>query len=332
MKARRMVGLTVAVSGLLWFQVAGWVEGGRIDAQRAERQSPAARAASLRIDSDRLMATVAALSDPKLEGRAAGSPGGVAARRYVLERMQAIGLQPVAGSHVFPFAFTRMTMKGRVEGEGANVVGMCVGTDPKLPVFVVSAHYDHLGVRDGEIYPGADDNASGVAVMLEVAAYCVEQPFRRSMVFAAFDAEEGGLHGAKAFLAAPVVPRQRIALNVNLDMVSRSDKREIFIAGTYHTPSLRPPLEEVARRAPITVLFGHDKPVAIGGGVDDWTTQSDHGVFHEAKIPFVYFGVEDHADYHKPTDTVARIDRGFLVDVADTILASILQLLMWGQV
>ena len=84
-------------------------------------------------------------------------------------------------------------------------------------------------------------------------------------------------------------------------MVSRNDKREIFVAGTYHYPDLKAPLEAVAKRAPITVLFGHDKPVAIAGGVEDWTNQSDHGPFHAAKIPFVYFGVEDHADYHKPT-------------------------------
>jgi Zn-dependent M28 family amino/carboxypeptidase len=122
------------------------------------------------------------------------------------------------------------------------------------------------------------------------------------------------------------VPKERIALDINLDMVSRNDKREIFVAGTYHYPDLKPVLEDVARRAPITVLFGHDKPVTIAGGVEDWTNQSDHGPFHDAKIPFVYFGVEDHADYHKPTDTADKIDRGFFVDVAETILDSVLAL------
>ena len=134
------------------------------------------------------------------------------------------------------------------------------------------------------------------------------------------------LQGGQAFLVKPPVPRERIALNVNLDMVSRNDKREIFIAGTYHYPELKPVLEEVVRRAPVTVLFGHDKPVAVAGGVEDWTSQSDHGPFHDAKIPFVYFGVEDHADYHKPTDTADKINRGFFVDVAETILDSLLAL------
>jgi hypothetical protein len=323
MKTRRMAGLALVAAGLVWFQAAGRFESGRIDAQR-ELRAAVQRPASLRIDSERLMATVRILADAKFAGRAAGTPGGVAARAYVLDRFTAAGLQPVAGAHEYPFTFARRGGGG--EGKGANVLGLCVGKEPDLPMFVVSAHYDHLGVRDGQVYHGADDNASGVAVMLEVAAYCQKQPFRRTIVFAAFDAEEGGLNGARAFLARPPVPKERIALNVNLDMVSRSEKREIFIAGTYHTPSLRPPLEEVARRAPITVLFGHDKPAAIAGGVDDWTNQSDHGLFHAAGIPFIYFGVEDHPDYHKPTDTADKINRGFFVDVAETVLDAVVRL------
>ena len=325
MTTRSIIGLSLVASAAIWFQVAGRFEAGRIDAQRDARVDARRQAASLRIDSERLMSTVTTLADPKFEGRAAGSPGGIAARAWILERFKASGLHPVSGSYVFPFKFARQSMTG-LDGEGANVLGMCVGKDPTLPMFVVSAHYDHLGIRDGVIYPGADDNASGVAVILEVAAYCQKHPFRRSLVFAAFDAEEGGLNGARVFVSNPPLPKDRIALNVNLDMVSRSEKREIFIAGTYHTPALKAPLEEVARGAPITVLFGHDRPKAIAGGVDDWTNQSDHGPFHAAKIPFVYFGVEDHADYHKPTDTADKISRGFFVDVAETVLDAILHL------
>ncbi|HYE86926.1 MAG TPA: M28 family peptidase [Vicinamibacterales bacterium] len=326
MTRRRIVALVLVAAGALWFQIAGRFESGRIDAQREERVPLQARAVDLRIDSDRLMSAVTTLADPKWEGRAAGSPGGLAARAWVVDRFKTLGLQPVAGAYVHPFTYKRLTRTGREEGAGANVLGLCVGTNPKLPYFVVSAHYDHVGTRDGQIHPGADDNASGVAVILEIAAFCRRSPFRRTIVFAAFDAEESGLQGARAFLVKPPVPKNRIALNVNLDMVSRSDKRELFVAGTYHYPRLKAPLDEVARRAPITLLFGHDKPVAIAGGVADWTNQSDHGPFHAAKIPFVYFGVEDHADYHKPTDTADKINRSFFVDAAETILDALLAL------
>ena len=326
MKTRRIVGLSVVATGLIWFQVAGRFEARRIDQQRESRAVSQAQQARLRIDSERLMNAVTTLADPKFEGRAAGSPGGIAARGWIVDRFTAIGLGPVSGAYVHPFTYTRMTMNGRQDGQGANVLGLCLGTDSKLPYFVVSAHYDHLGIRDGQIYPGADDDASGVAVILELAEFCKKTPFRHTILFAAFDAEERGLQGARALLVKPPVAKERIALNVNLDMVSRSDKREIFIAGTYHYPDLKAPLEEIARRAPITVLFGHDKPVAVAGGVEDWTNQSDHGPFHAEKIPFVYFGVEDHADYHKPTDTADKINRGFFVDVAETILDAVLAL------
>ena len=281
-----------------------------------------AQPAKVRIDADRLMSTVTLLADPKFEGRAAGSPGGIAARGVIADRFRSAGLQPIDGGYLKPFSFTRKSANG-VETAAANIVGICSGKDPQLPMFVVSAHYDHLGVRDGAIYHGADDNASGVAVLLELAAYCVKNPLRRSIVFAAFDAEEGGLQGARAFVAAPPVPKDRIALNVNLDMVSRSDKREIYVAGTHHTPALKAPLQQIAARARVKVLFGHDLP---GSGSNDWTSQSDHYAFHAAKIPFVYFGVEDHADYHKPTDTADKINRRFFVDVAETILDAVLSL------
>jgi Zn-dependent M28 family amino/carboxypeptidase len=326
MNTRRIVGLSIVATGFIWFQVAGRFEARRIDQQRESRPASQSQQSKLRIDSERLMNAVTTLAGPKFEGRAAGSPGGLAARAWIVDQYKAIGLQPVWGAYVHPFTYARMTMNGRQEGDAANVLGFCLGTDPKLPYFVVSAHYDHLGIRDGQVYPGADDDASGIAVVLEIAAYCQKMPFRHTILFAAFDAEERGLQGARAFLVKPPVPKDRIALNVNLDMVSRSDKREIFVAGTYHYPQLKAPLEEVAKLAPITVLFGHDKPVAIAGGVQDWTNQSDHGPFHADKIPFVYFGVEDHADYHKPTDTADKINRGFFVDVAETILDSVLAL------
>ena len=326
MTTRRMVGLGIVATAVVWFQVVGRFEGQRIDAQRESLPRATTRPAALRVDSDQLMLTLQTLADPKFEGRSAGSTGGIAAREWILARFKTVGLHPVSGSHVYPFTFTRRSMSGATESQGANVIGQCLGTDQKAPLVVVSAHYDHLGVRDGVTFPGADDNASGVAVMLAVAEYCQKIPFRRTVVFAAFDAEEAGLQGARAFVIAPPVPLERIALNVNLDMVSRSDTREIFVAGTHQWPRLKAPMEQVARRAPVTVLFGHDKPLPIAGGVEDWTNQSDHGPFNSAKIPFLYFGVEDHPDYHQPTDTADKVDRGFFVDVAETVLDAILQM------
>src|SRR6187401_2803608 len=110
MKRRRIVGLSIVATGVIWFQVAGGFEARRIDQQRESRAVSQSQQAKLRIDSERLMDAVATLADPKLEGRAAGSPGGIAARGWIVERFKAIGVQPVSGAYVHPFRYTRMTM------------------------------------------------------------------------------------------------------------------------------------------------------------------------------------------------------------------------------
>jgi Zn-dependent M28 family amino/carboxypeptidase len=296
-----------------------------ISASKRSTQPAQARSAETPT-AEELMETVKVLASPELEGRGTGTPGNAKARAWIVEQFRKANLAPATVAFEVPFTFTR---NGR-ESRGINIVGVCRGTgskpnDPKSPepVMVVSAHYDHLGVRDGATYHGADDNASGVAVVLALARHCQRTPWTHDVVFVAFDAEEQQLQGARAFVAFPPVLKHRIALNVNLDMVSRSATNELYLAGTYHRPALKPLLEPVAARSAIKLLFGHDRPKDQAGGADDWTLQSDHGAFHASGIPFVYFGVEDHPDYHKPTDTPEKIDPTFFARVAQTILDAV---------
>jgi Zn-dependent M28 family amino/carboxypeptidase len=290
-----------------------------ITAAIAAAQAPAATAPPA-ISADALMATVRTLASKEYQGRAAGTEGNAKARALIRQRFEALKLQPIGTSFEHQFAYTprqRGPGGGQAQpGTGVNVIGRCAGTDSSLPAIVLSAHYDHLGVRDGQLYPGADDNASGTAAMLELAAQCTAAPLRHDLVIAAFDAEEGGLNGARAFVASGLVPKDRIAVNVNLDMVARGDKGEIYIAGTQHSPALKALLEPVAAKAAVRVRFGHDQP---GTGDNDWTLQSDHGEFHKTGVPFVYFGVEDHPDYHQPTDTADKITPDFFVKAVSMI-------------
>ena len=275
---------------------------------------PATTSVAATPDGAAILATIQALTAPGMDGRATGTPGNAKARAWILDRFTRMGLTPIApGTFEVPFTFAT---KAGTAMAGTNLIAQCPGRRRELPVLVVSAHYDHLGVRDGQTYHGADDNASGVAMLMAVAERCVAAPFERTVVIAAFDAEEQGLQGAKAFVAAPPLPAGRIALDLNFDMVSRSATRELYVAGPGRWPALKAILEAPASRASITVKFGHD----TGGGQDDWTQQSDHGPFHSAGIPFVYLGVEDHADYHKPTDTADKIDPRFLGGVAAFVL------------
>jgi hypothetical protein len=292
----------------------------------------AAEAVTHRVDVDRLMATVRTLAAPEYAGRRTGSEGGRRARAWIAARFHDVGLAPVDEDYLLPFAFTHYSVRGLFEhggrfrnhyGDAANVAGRIAGAASGARAIVVSAHYDHLGVRDGRLFPGADDNASGVAALLEAAAWFAAHPPRHPMLFVAFDAEELGLAGSAAFVDHGPLDRDRIAIDVNFDMVSRNDRNEIYAAGVSRHPFLRPVLDEVRRHSAVKVQYGHDQK---GGALDDWTEQSDQGSFADAGIPFLYFGVEDHADYHRPSDTADKIDPRFFAGVGDTILDTLVRL------
>jgi hypothetical protein len=291
-----------------------------------------APAAARHVDRAQLMRDLSTLASPALEGRRAGTAGGAKARAWIAEQFASISLMPAAGGDfVQPFSLTTRDVRAilpggrpyRTDFPAANVVGRIAGHDPGASTILVTAHYDHLGVQNGIVYPGADDNASGVAALLAAARYFATSRPRHSMLFAALDAEEPGQHGARALLRTGLVSRASTALNVNLDMVSRSDANEIYAAGPYYSPWQTPILQDVQTRASVTILVGHDRPPRLGGGREDWTHSSDHGVFHDAGVPFVYFGVEDHPDYHQPTDTADRIEPRFFGDAVDMVIEAI---------
>lgn len=287
---------------------------------------PAAQAVSEApvVDAERLMADLRYLASDELAGRGVGTPGNAAAREYIVSAFERIGLAPVAGSYTHAFRFTGR--RDGVEREGVNVLGVVEGTTHPDRWIVVTAHYDHVGIgrpdESGDsIYNGADDNASGTAALLALAAYFKEHRPAHTILFAALDAEEMGLQGASALVAQPPVPLEQIVANVNMDMVSRGDKGELYAVGTYHYPQLLPLVERIAARSKITLLTGHDRPDLPPG--DDWTMASDHGPFHRAGIPFLYFGVEDHPDYHRPSDEADKVDPAFYAAAVETVIDAV---------
>ena len=265
------------------------------------------------LDSARLIGDVFRLAHDSMAGRAAMTPENAKARAWLASEFRRIGVEPVDGRYLHPWVRARRAGADTVRG--ANVLGLIRGRTNATRVIVVSAHYDHVGTRNGQIYNGADDNASGTAAVLAMAAHFKTHPPAHTILFALWDAEEMGLLGARAFVDAPAVPLATIAANVNLDMVSRNDKGELYAAGATPWPAMRPVLESLVSAASVKLMLGHDS----GGGSNDWTDQSDQGAFNAAKIPFVYFGVEDHPDYHKPTDDSDRIQPGFFYRAARTI-------------
>jgi uncharacterized iron-regulated protein len=256
---------------------------------------------------EQLMPRLHALAHDSMEGRGAGTPGGARGRAYLEAEARAIGLQPIGAGFQVP---VRVRARPGADSIGANVIARLPGRRAGGPVLVLSAHHDHLGVRGDSIYNGADDDASGSVALLALAERFVAEPLEHDVIFAWFEAEESGMLGSRAFVAEPPVPLDRIAVNVNLDMVSRHEGgATLWVAGTAHYPFLRPHAEAVVPRAAVPIRFGHDTPG--GRPSDNWTGSSDHASFHRAQIPFLYLGVEDHPDYHRPGDDAEKVDPAF---------------------
>ncbi len=266
---------------------------------------------------DKLMLDLKILSSDSLEGRKTGTGGNKKARAYIIDQLKKAGVEPFISGYVQPFSITQMF--GMVQsGDGANILGVITGK--KKETIVISAHYDHLGVQNNTIYNGADDNASGVAALLAMIQYFKKNTPQHRLIFAFFDAEEMGLKGSEYFVNTLDLHKENVVLNVNLDMVSRSEKNELYACGTYYHPQLKESMLKMKVPSGLKLLFGHDK---LTMDKDDWTKQSDHYNFHQKKIPFLYFGVEDHADYHKPGDDFEKINADFYANSTQTILQAV---------
>ncbi len=271
-------------------------------------------------DRDTALETVKTLAADEMGGRAAGTEGNAMARTYLLDRIAALDLSPVGPTFEHSFRFSR-DVEGQdpVEVTGTNLLFRMEGSANSERTIVISAHYDHVGTRNGEIYNGADDNASGVAGVLAIAEHFKANPPVNDVIFALFDAEEMGLQGARAFVRNKDLIDSNIAFNINFDMLSRSDKNELYVAGVFHRPDLKPVVERIAGSVPVTLLMGHDDP-ALGN--NDWTFSSDHGPFHRAGIPFLYFGVEDHPHYHRPSDEWDTVPTDFFLRSLETVVTA----------
>ena len=272
------------------------------------------------LDSAGLMRDVFRLAADSMLGRALGSLEGAKARDYLASRLDALGIETLPPGRLHRVPVSRSPRTGDID-HAFNVVGIIRGSVKPEQYIVVTAHFDHVGVgkpvAGDSIYNGADDNASGSAALVALARHFRSAPPRHSIVFAAVDGEEHGMPGSRGFVDAPTVPLGQILVNVNLDMIGRNARNEVYAVGPGKYPPLRPLVEASAACSPVTLRLGHDAP-ATGSG-DDWTNQSDQDSFHRKGIPFVYFGVDDHPDYHQPSDTPDRLMPGFYVGVVRTV-------------
>ncbi|MEO6812034.1 MAG: M28 family peptidase [Isosphaeraceae bacterium] len=262
----------------------------------------------------RLRAHIATLASPEFAGRR--GEGAHKAAEYVETEFKRLDLEPL-----FDGGYTQ-EIPGRDAGTvlGRNVGAKIVGSDPALrdEWIILGAHFDHLGVRSGVLYPGADDNASSVAMMIEVARSLSRSatPPRRSLMFLGFDLEEDGLFGSRYFIDHMPVPLDRVKLMITADMIGRSlggvCGPRVFVMGTEHAPSLRPWITRAAdgRTAMDVGLLGSDLLL-----ID----RSDYGPFRARKVPYLFFSTGENPHYHKPTDTAETLDYPKIEAVSRTI-------------
>ncbi len=272
----------------------------------------------LPITSEEVRPHIEYLASAEMQGRSGRAAARAAA--YIQGQFEAAGLQPL-----FPDGGYLQLLPGseRDDGEadivGQNVGGWIPGSDPELrdEYVIISAHYDHLGVREGETYFGADDNASGVSMLLETAREfaALEQKPRRSLVFVAFDLEERLLWGSRWFAAHPPWELERVKLFITADMIGRSlgdlPLPTVFVLGSEHAPLLKEVLNEVAVPEGLEVARL---------GIDLIGTRSDYGPFRDRRVPFLFFSTGEHPDYHTPFDRPARIDYPKVARISSLIL------------
>ncbi|WKZ12419.1 MAG: M20/M25/M40 family metallo-hydrolase [Gammaproteobacteria bacterium] len=265
---------------------------------------------------DAFMNHVRFLAAPEREGRGFGSAGLEAAAEYIAQQFKAAGLQPGGDNGTFFQNFTATGGPDNKERQLRNVIAVLPGTNPKLAgeAALLTAHYDHLGLgwpgarakAAGQIHPGADDNASGVAVLIELAKQLAQRPAPRTIVFVAFSGEEAGLLGSRHFVKHPTpVPLAGIFGVINMDTVGRLGDQPVSILAT-----------ESAREWPfvftgITAVTG--VPTRSIPGASE---SSDQQAFIEAGVPGVQLFTSATLDYHQPSDTADKVDGAGLTRVA----------------
>ena len=271
------------------------------------------------IDVKSLKKHIAFLADDKLEGRGTGSEGEKKASAYITVNFKKDGLKPYGkftdkeNYYQYPFSFkyspaAHDTVEShKVERKGSNVVGFL--DNGAEHTIVIGAHYDHLGLGmdhnsldanpENKIHNGADDNASGVAGVLELARYYSNNHVKEkyNFLFICFSGEELGLFGSKKFCENPTIDLKKVDCMINMDMIGRmaDSTHKLIIYGVGTAPDFVPMIDKIVTEFSV-------KKDSAGIGPSDQTS------FYLKDIPVLHFFTGQHADYHKPSDDADKIN------------------------
>ena len=271
------------------------------------------------------------LAGDSLQGRETGKAGQKMAANYIANFFKEIGIPPYKNNTYFQkfkvktvkrfgkWKWNKKSVKQKKFNnyyiKGENIIGFIEGSDLKEEIVVITAHYDHLGIKDSLIYNGADDNGSGTVAIMEIAeAFMLAKKDgkgpRRSILIMPVSAEEKGLLGSKYYAENPIYPLENTIANLNVDMIGRIDDHHdnpnyIYLIGSDRLSTELHDISEEVNDKYINLELNYkyndeDDP-------NRYYYRSDHYNFAKNNIPVIFYFNGIHDDYHKPSDTIDKI-------------------------
>ena len=272
---------------------------------------------AMEIKADDLKEHLYLLSSDILEGRKTGEKGQKIAVNYLTAYYEHLKLKAPEAYRDYQQTVPEAFFNGKSAGDSQNVLAYIEGSEFPNEVVVISAHYDHLGIKGDDVYNGADDNASGTSAVMEIAQsfqMAKNQGYgpKRSILFLHLTGEELGLFGSKYYIEHPVFSLDSTLVDLNIDMVGRidskheTDKKYVYLIGSDRLSADLHKLSEETNKK-----FTHLKLDYTYNEQNDpyqYYTRSDHFNFANQNIPVIFYFNGTHADYHKVTDTADKID------------------------
>ncbi len=272
------------------------------------------------IKADNLKTHLYIVASDEMEGRNTGEPGQKKAGKYIIEQYQKNRISFPKGATDFyqpiPGAYFHKAFSPEL-GDSENIWAFIEGSEKPEEILVISAHYDHVGMKNGEIYNGADDDGSGTVALIEIAKAFQQAKLegngpKRSILFLHVTGEEHGLHGSRFYTDNPLFPLAQTIANINIDMIGRRDVAHdatndyIYVIGSDYLSTDLFNIVENANKTYVNTTL--DYTFNDRNDPNRFYYRSDHYNFAKNNIPSVFFFNGVHADYHKPTDTPDKIE------------------------
>ena len=291
------------------------------------------KAAYKNIEMEDLKKNLTVIASDEMQGRDTGSPGQKKAGQYMINFYKNLGISypKTLGSYYQKVPADFMKKRGGENlPDSENILAFIEGTEKPDEIIVVSAHYDHVGTKNGVVYNGADDDGSGTVAVMEIAkafqsAKKAGNGPKRSILFLHVTGEEHGLFGSEFYSENPVFPLANTVVDLNIDMIGRDDpenrgKQYVYVIGSEMLSSQLKIINEVANKKTnnLELNYKYDDP----NDPERLYYRSDHYNFAKNNIPVAFFFDGIHEDYHKPTDDVEKIDFPLLQKRAQLVFAT----------